>query len=138
MAIIMGVAMIYMLGISNTGLIVAGDNTTSLAWTGNDTFSSGYSSRAAIVYCQLLIKSKLRVNETIHIPGEFNIICDQLSRGVRPEDLGYCNAHIMVINDYPFLKNCLMLCSPLEPLYDNLDLFTAFWNKVNEFTEQAY
>jgi hypothetical protein len=136
-AIIMGVAMLYMLGISNTGLIVAGDNTTSLAWIGNDNFSNGYSARAAIVYCQLLIKSKLRINETIHIPGEFNFICDQLSRGVRPEDLGYDDSHIVVFTDYPFLTNCLMLCSPLEPVYENLDIFTTFWNKVNEFTEQT-
>ena len=134
-AIVMGVAMLYMFGIANTGLIIAGDNTSSLAWTGNDNFTNGYSAQAAIVYCQLLMRSKLRINETIHIPGEFNLICDQLSRGSRPVDLGYSDSQIVDINDYPPLVNCLTLCSPLLSIYDDLNSFTSFWNEVVEFTD---
>jgi hypothetical protein len=135
-AIVIGVAMLYLFGVSNTGLILAGDNISSLAWTGNDSFTSGYSARAAIVYCQLLMRSKFRINETIHIPGEFNLICDQLSRGTHPAVLGYNSTQIVDIANYPPLIHCLMLCSPLEPIYDSLDLFSRFWNDVINFIEQ--
>ena len=134
-AIIIGMAMLSMFGVSNTGLILAGDNISSLAWTGNDNFTNGYSSQAAIVYCQLLLRSKLRINETIHIPGEYNLICDLLSRGSQPVELGYNTLQIVDINDYPPLISCLRLCSPLRPIYDNLDCFTNFWNEVIEFTD---
>lgn len=133
LAVVLGIAILTKFNVTNEGIILMGDNVSSLSWSEHGSFVSGYSQCAAVLFCQILITSKNRISHTVHVKGVDNIEPDQLSRGVKPLLLGYNPEQILDPSDHPFMNRCLDLGSPLKSIYENNQQFTIFWNDVNSY-----
>jgi hypothetical protein len=133
LAVVVGVAILTKFGIRNEGVALIGDNVSSLSWSECGSFVSGYSQCAAVLYCQLLMFSKNRISETVHVKGIDNLEPDQLSRGILPSQLGYTSEQILHPSQHCFLARCLELGSPLNSIYYSSHQFDIYWNDVRSF-----
>jgi len=114
---------------------VRGDNVTSLKWATTERFKGTLCTNAAVCLLALLSASSMDVVDATHIRGVENCVCDDLSRGVRPEALGYYG-DVVINESNSFLKNLLMLCNPLTT-HSMIKEFCRFYAEVQRMVHDA-
>ena len=68
---------------------VKGDNVSSLKCAEKESFKGNLCTTAAMCMIALLTVCSIDIVSTVRVSGDTNILCDQLSRGVKPSELGY-------------------------------------------------
>jgi hypothetical protein len=61
-------------------LELRGDSTSALTWAETTRFRSDRATRAAVVFVLCLVRLGVVVVNTVHVPGEENVLCDKMSR----------------------------------------------------------
>ena len=117
-------------GIRSRTVCVLGDNVSSLKWAATERFKGNLCVNAATCLIALLSASSMDVVDTVHVRGEDNTTCDQLSRGKRPQDLGYKSEEIFEGLDR-FTCALLHMCNPLQS-YTKPAEFCSFFNSVHQ------
>ena len=129
-AVVLAMACLASLGVSNASVRLRGDNVSSLKWSVKERFKGCLCLNAAVVYIAIGSRCDLRVEETIHLPGVENTICDGLSRGIPPSVYGFTPDQLTISdNQEVMFEEVLILCCPsaLIPDFD----FNTFWMNVN-------
>ena len=129
-AIVTGLACLVSLGYSNQGILLKGDNTSSLAWSAAERFQQGPSRPAAMLFMALAVIFDLQVCETLHVPGVVNVICDKLSRDGSYTDCGFTQAQCYDFQAYPQPLAALAACDPLVDHTSDSKFFAA-WRATN-------
>jgi hypothetical protein len=135
-AVLVGLMSLIRLGYRGCGIYLVGDNISSLKWSDTERFKGDLAVRASTMYIISGIEYNTEVVSVEHVPGTDNVVCDQLSRGVSPHDLGY-NDSVLVADE--FTNRCFTLANPLLPLLNSHDICTL-WNdtkillSTNSFT----
>jgi hypothetical protein len=85
--IVLGMVALSLLGVRNSGVIIRGDNKSSLKWGLTENYKSILSRRASLVLTTVVLQTNIIIEDQIHIAGINNIRCDRLSRqSASPED----------------------------------------------------
>ena len=129
-AIVIGIVMLARRGIVGAplGIALLGDNTSSLSWAQRERFKEGRSRRAAIIFITLCSVLDIRVEHTEHQAGVKNVICDGLSRGTTPLELGYTKNQILDINSDHVMQELLQLCDPTTDAVSHESIVTLCIN----------
>jgi hypothetical protein len=114
-AFVVSYGMLARLGVVGSNIELRGDNVASLNWASKERFHSKLGKRAAIAFITLSMALNYSVVSTKHVKGVTNIICDKLSRGTRPSDLGFTNSVCFDVNASPAILNLIRLCNPTLP-----------------------
>jgi hypothetical protein len=136
MGLLLAVGCLVSLGIRSISVKARGDSTTALKWIVTERFKSGPSRNAAMCYIALGMRFDINFEESTHIPGTDNIVCDKLSRDFSPKQLGFDeDAIIDVASDFRLIQ----LMSAANPLDDsgssNFDGFVQKWKSVFEIAK---
>jgi len=127
-AIVVAIICLVQLGYSNVGIKIRGDNVSSMKWGKEEHFTSALCFSAALVFILLSVAFNINVVETEHVPGEENMICDAMSRGYRPEDLGVSGDETLNLES-EVVKLGLVLCDPTKEV-ESQDSFTKLWHST--------
>jgi hypothetical protein len=133
-AVLMGLMSFARLGYRSVGIRLVGDNTSSLKWSETERFKGKLSLRATIMYTITGIDFDIDVCETEHVPGVKNVVCDQLSRGVAPTQLGFENNGVILPQD-DYVDSCLCLCNPLLELSTHTEV-CDLWKTTKNILHQ--
>jgi hypothetical protein len=128
-AILMGMYQINRLGYSHTSVQLIGDNTSSLHWCDHERFRGGKSNGSAIAYICQVMKCGNEVIGTDFLKGVKNIHCDKLSRGYRPQSLGYPSEVCHAFHREPDVRLLLNLIDPMVEHMDP-DSITKLWTSL--------
>jgi hypothetical protein len=101
-SIVAGLCLLTSLGLGRGGIFVQGDSAVALCWAADEKFRAGRSAKAAVFFMQLQQRYEISVAEIEHILGVANP-SDPLSRGVKPEELGYPSIACYDLRDNPTL-----------------------------------
>jgi hypothetical protein len=118
------------MGYSEKSIQLVGDSMTALSMSVKEAFKDPMSKRAAIVYMALVAMSNISIAGTTHVSSEDNIICDQLSRGTCPSELGYHIDQVGEINDFPILSKILEFVNPTITIGDSIEELISVVNQV--------
>ena len=129
-AILMGMFQINRLGYSHTSVQLIGDNTSSLHWCDHERFRGGKSNGSAIAYICQVMKSGNEVIGTAFLKGVKNIHCDKLSRGFRPQSLGYPSEVCHAFHRDTDVHLLLHLINPMVEHMDP-DSITKLWTSLH-------
>jgi hypothetical protein len=66
---------------------VVGDSVTVLTWMEGEKFTGLFGRAAAVALMHILSCGRIRIGAAIHVPAEFNELCDDLSRNRIPKSL---------------------------------------------------
>jgi hypothetical protein len=77
-----------LLGLRDGVFAVLGDSRSSLAWVLQSRARSVLCRRASIGFSILAVNVATAILETEYVPSKLNIVCDGLSRGIQPSELG--------------------------------------------------
>jgi hypothetical protein len=130
-AVIAGLLMLAKLKLKHKNIKLKGDSVTSLTWSMLERYRSVEGRRSALVFTLLAIAFDLDVVEVEHIPGADNTLHDELSRGVKPSDLGYKEDNIMNFSSLPY-SNILELCDPASTEYELTELWKIIAIHINQ------
>ena len=127
-AVVLAIGCMVKNGVREETVCIKGDNVSSLKWAEKERFKGNLCTSAAMCMMALLTVGSIDIVSTVHVSGDTNILCDQLSRGVKPSELGYQQMDI-VESDDPFISALQDLC---DPSIDHADLskFCAFFLSV--------
>ena len=116
-----------------------GDSMVALAWARAARVKGGdHTVTTALIFALVCMRFRIHIFETLHIPGEHNIIPDALSRGYT--DVINASGDSFVINrrrnyyDFaalPSISSLLALCNPLLPPPVTDDDFIHLWSTIN-------
>jgi hypothetical protein len=129
-AIVIAIISLVQLGYSNVGIKVRGDNVSSMKWGKEEHFTSVLCFSAALVFILLSVAFNISIVETEHVPGEENVICDAMSRGYRPEDLGVSRDETLNLESKA-VKLGLALCDPTKEI-ESQDAFMDLWHSTQD------
>mgnify|MGYP000025132167 CR=1 FL=1 len=130
-SVVLAMACLASLGVSNASVKLRGDNVSSLKWSVKERFRGTLCVKAATLYVAIGSRLDLRVDDTIHLPGKNNVTCDRMSRGTSPSSLGYCEEQQFICEDQEYMFNdILSICDPSKPL--QLCDQTNFWSRVDD------
>ena len=130
-AALIGLVCAISCGARDGDIQLQGDSKTALRWSKTWTFKSGPSNNAAIAYVALGLKHNLRLNDTMFIKGVDNKVCDALSRGTHPRELGFDGSLYSDDNDST-ISRLLELCAPSDRLTQSHDFVTK-WVEAEAF-----
>jgi len=133
MAVALAVCILRTLGYRDFGLDLIGDNMSSLSWAKYNRFKKGRSLRVVLLFMQVTILSGIRVNLAEHLSGEYNILCDALSRGTRAEELGYSDDLIISPMKCLWFDRFFHICNPLLETLTSESEFVDFWTDLTAF-----
>ena len=133
MAVALSVCIIRALGYSNFGLDLVGDNMSSLSWAKYNRFRRGRSLRATLLFMRVTSTFAMQINFAEHLAGESNVICDALSRGTTPLDLGFIHPESVSTFEFTWIDQFFRLCDPTLDLLHSENEFIEFWNGLSEF-----
>jgi hypothetical protein len=109
-------------GVTDAGIALVGDNTTSLAWAAKEKFKNHLSRRAAMMFIAICTMCNFRVEDTQHIAGIDNVTCDLLSRKIEkdstPHSLGFTEEQIIDWDSDSRLTSLLVQCDPTADTSD--------------------
>ena len=88
LAILLGLLLTKTLGLRNCVFAVLGDSRSSLAWVLKGQARSTLCRRASIGFSVLAVNVAATIYETEYVPSKENVVCDGLSRGIHPSQLG--------------------------------------------------
>jgi hypothetical protein len=133
MAVALSVCVLKAFGYHDFGLDLIGDNMSSLSWAKYNRFSKGRSLRVVLLFMHITVLSGIRINTAEHLAGDYNIICDALSRGTRAEELGYNGDEIVISSHFSWIDQFFRLCDPLSNTLTSESEFVTFWTELNKF-----
>ena len=110
-AAIVGMATIARMGARNCSIRLCGDSATALRWAETWKFKAGRSTNAAVAYVAIGLEHQLRFDETVFVTSADNHLCDSLSRGAHPRDLGY-GPHQYDDEFHDTIAQLLAICTP--------------------------
>ena len=119
MAVVVGLGCLAVLGISNAGIHIIGDNVSSLSWCVSQRFLVGRSRGTAMSYMAIGTICDLQVVSGDHVKGEVNITCDGLSREKSPVECGFLPHQILSIDEHKALIDLVEACNPLIDVVSN-------------------
>jgi hypothetical protein len=130
LGVVLGVAAVASLGVRGASIRLRGDNTSSLRWALTERFRSVLCKRMSILFVSLGIEYDLTVDDSQHIAGEHNIMCDRLSRyreySLSPYDLGFKDNQLISIELGTPLHSMVSFCDPTSGELSDDD-FIAAW-----------
>ncbi len=129
-AVTVGCACVARAGYRGVGIALRGDNISSLSWGSSEHFSSRLCTPAVLFFMLLTTTFDLRVVTAEHIPGEENIVCDLLSRGHRPGDLGVPMGRGLDL-ETPMMQKILGLCDPSHEISSE-EAFLQLWKGIRK------
>ena len=132
-AALVGLSAAITLGAKDGQVELAGDSKTALRWLETWKFKSGPSNKAAMLYVALGLKFNIRLDKQIFVLGVDNTVCDRLSRGTHPKDLGFLENQYSDDED-PHITRLLSLCKPLFVETQSYDLVTQ-WVEASCFAD---
>ena len=132
-AALVGLSAAITLGAKDGQVELAGDSKTALRWLETWKFKSGPSNKAAMLYVALGLKFNIRLDKQIFVLGVDNTVCDRLSRGTHPKDLGFLENQYSDDED-PHITSLLSLCKPLFVETQSYDLVTQ-WVEASYFAD---
>ena len=130
-AALIGLACAISYGARDGAIQLQGDSKTALRWAETWKFNSGPSNNAAIVYVAMGLKHNLRLDDTMFIKGVDNKVCDALSRGTHPRDLGFDDSLYSDKED-DVIQRLLLLCAPSDLRPQSHD-FVSKWVEAEAF-----
>ena len=98
---------------------------SSLAWGASGHFSSALGFRPALLYMMLNTAFDVRIVKATHVPGEENILCDSLSRGRSPGELGVPSDLVLDLQEGT-VGEMMRLCDPTNSI-ESEDDFLQLW-----------
>ena len=110
-AAVIGMSVAVQFGARDGQILLCGDSKTALHWAETWKFKSGYSNNTAIVYVAIGLTHNLRFNDTFFVRGVDNVVCDKLSRGVHPSELGF-DAYLFDDEVDVSILRLIELCTP--------------------------
>lgn len=129
-AVVLAMACLASLGISNASVKLRGDNVSSLKWSVKERFRGNLCINAATLYVAIGSKLDLRVEDTIHLPGKSNVRCDRLSRGTSPDMLGFRREQQFICKDQKrMFTDVLSICDPSKPWQSCSE--SLFWSRLD-------
>lgn len=137
LAIALSMCIIRAFGHRDVGINLIGDSKSSLSWAQYNRFKRGRSLRATLLFMRLTSMFGLQVNFAEHLPGETNIICDALSRGTTPQELGFTDLEILPPSTLPWLSNFFLLCDPTSDVLSVESQFLNFWADLSTFCDEC-
>jgi hypothetical protein len=128
----MGLVALARRGFRHLRVSLQGDSKTSLAWSKSGHFTGSLCTRAAIVMMLTSVEYDFTIVEAVHIPGDENGVCDDLSRfRTTPALLGYSARDPIDFKGDPIMTALLRLCDPTLPSpFLSEDAFLSFWTEV--------
>ena len=128
-AAVVGMATVAKMGARNCSIRLCGDSATALRWAETWKFRAGRSTNAAIAYVAIGLEHHLRFDETVFVTSADNHLCDRLSRGTHPRDLGY-EPHQYEEELDDTIAQLLTICTPNERPADAF-AFIDRWHTAN-------
>ena len=133
----MGLVALARRGCRHLRISLRGDSKTSLAWSKSGHFTGTLCTRAAIVMMLTSVEYDFTIVEAVHIPGDENGVCDDLSRfRTTPALLGYPAQDIIDFDGDHVMTALLRLCDPTLPSpFLSESSFLTFWNEARSLVE---
>ena len=132
-AVLLAVLGLAQLGIRDVSIRLCGDSTTSLSWGTDGHFTGHLSRRASLVYILASSLFNIVATESVHIPGELNVVCDALSRQ-RATAASY-GIDYRLLTDFAPTSSLFHLLSLVDPTLpspmETEDSFRLFWSTAN-------
>ena len=116
LAILLGLLLTKGLGLRDCVFAVLGDSRSSLAWVLKGRARSTLCRRASIGFSILAVNVAATIQTTEYVTSKANVVCDGLSRGVHPMELGLdLSLWVRIPEDSP-MTQYIRQCNPLLPL----------------------
>jgi hypothetical protein len=128
-AVVLGVAIAARAGYRNTSMRIKGDSMSALCWAKGHKYSSEFIRRAATAMVMLSTSFGLDIVESEHVAGVLNVVCDDLSRGRSPADLGW-EGRVCEIRNDEWMMELVGLCDPMSKV-ETAEQFSVFWAAIN-------
>jgi len=134
LSLVVALVLIVRLGLNGVPVEIRGDSVSALTWAFKERFRAGRSLRATIAYVTIGSRYDLEVCEAVHVAGVDNVVCDRLSRGVSPTELGFGPETQLSQEDRAMAMMALELCDPTVTCEDIEDL-APFYGRVDRLSE---
>ena len=128
-AIVLGVVSIARTGRSGVSLRLIGDSVSALKWSHAESWKGHLCRRAAVIFLLFGVAFDIHVEEDEHVAGKINTICDDLSRGVSPEEVGVPSHRVIDLEGHAITARLIELCDPRITLNSEQD-FVELWREV--------
>ena len=109
---------------------VLGDSRSSLAWVLQGRARSVLCRRASIGFSILAVNVAATILETEYVPSKLNVVCDGLSRGIPPSELGLDEGLWVHLPDTGPVVQYIRSCDPRLPL--------TTWSQVIDHMGQCH
>ena len=116
LAILLGLLLSKSLGLRDSVFAVLGDSRSSLAWVLKGRARSVLCRRASIGFSILAVNVAAAILETEYVPSKLNVVCDGLSRGIPPSELGLDAGLWVHLPDTGSVVQYIRSCDPRLPL----------------------
>jgi len=116
LAILLGLLLSKTLGLRDCVFAVLGDSRSSLAWVLKGRARSTLCRRASIGFSVLAVDVAASIYETKYVSSKDNVVCDGLSRGVHPSQLGLDERLWIQLPETSPSTQYVRQCNPLLPL----------------------
>ena len=130
LAILLGLLLSKSLGIRDGVFAVLGDSRSSLAWVLQGRARSVLCRRASIGFSILAVNVAATILETEYVPSKLNVVCDGLSRGIPPSELGLDEGLWVHLPDTGPVVQYIRSCDPRLPL--------TTWSQVIDHMGQCH
>jgi hypothetical protein len=136
--VLLGVLALAQRGVRNVSLRLCGDSKTSLSWGLDGHFRGKLCQKAAQVYILASMLFDIVVVETVHIPGEVNVVCDLFSRQkATAQSFGIDYRLLTDLSDSTPLHSLLTLVDPTSPqLLHTEEDFCSFWTQAHHILDE--
>ena len=88
-AVALAIGYLVKYGVREETVCIMGNSVSSLKWAEMERVKGNLCTSAAICMLAPLTVGSIDIINSVHVNGDSNILCDQLSRGVQPSELGY-------------------------------------------------
>lgn len=136
MAVTLSLCVLRSLGYRDIGVDLIGDNMSSLSWAKYKRFRRGRSLRVALLFMHVTTLSGIRINFAEHLAGDFNLICDALSRGSNASELGYVEEEIVMPQHCLWFEHFFHLCNPSSDHFSCEREFLLYWTDLSRFCDR--
>jgi len=116
LAILLRLLLSRSLGLRDGVFAVLGDSRSSLAWVLQGRARSMLCRRASIGFSILAVNVAATILETEYVPSKQNVVCDGLSRGIQPSELGLDEGLWVHMPEAGPVVQYIRACDPRLPL----------------------
>jgi hypothetical protein len=134
LSLVVAFVLIVRLGSAGAPVEIRGDSVSALTWAFKERFRAGRSLRATIAYVAIGSRYDLEVCDAVHVAGLDNVVCDRLSRGVTPTELGFGADTLLSSEEWLLSMAALELCDPTVSC-DDIGELAPFYGRVDQLSE---